>query len=110
MPAISRVGDIVGTAGRIVRGSTSVLVDGRPVGLHPSPVTPHPSSPVPVPIPGSPLKKIKLKGPGSIHPVSSTLMGSASMLVEGQPVLYVGGKTLCGHTIMTGSGSVIAGK
>jgi uncharacterized Zn-binding protein involved in type VI secretion len=37
-------------------------------------------------------------------------MGSTSMLIEGQPVLYVGGKTLCGHSIMTGSKSVITGK
>jgi uncharacterized Zn-binding protein involved in type VI secretion len=76
--------------GRILKGSTSVYVDGRPVGLHPSPITPHP--------------------PGGIHKSSKTLIGSTSVMVQNQPVLYVGAQTLCGHTIMTGSTSVIIGK
>jgi uncharacterized Zn-binding protein involved in type VI secretion len=86
---ISRVTDTNEVGGQIVRGAVSVLAEGLPVGLHPSPITPHLGSPKP------------------LHAAATTTMGSPTVFVEGFPVLRVTSPTTCGHTIIRGATSII---
>lgn len=83
---LSRVGDINNGGGKIVRGASTVVCNGRPVGLHVSPITGH--------------------GKG-VHGSSVTTNGSPSVLCEGSPVLRVGSGNSCGHVIIQGSGDVV---
>lgn len=87
MALLSRVGDHNGLGGKIIRGAATVICNGRPVGLHPSPVTPHPK--------------------GKPHKFAFTTSGSLSVICEGSPVLKVGVGLTCGHRIVTGSTTVI---
>lgn len=69
-------------------GASSVFAEGKPVGTHVSPITPH--------------KSFKSK-----HKVSKTIIGSPTVFAEGKPVLRVGTSTSCGHPIVEGAISVI---
>lgn len=84
---LSRIGDMNQVGGKIVRGAKTVIASGRPVGLHVSPITPHP-----------PYKKF--------HKFSFTTSGSYTVIAEGAPVLRVGSGNNCGHTIITGTFTV----
>lgn len=88
---ISRVGDRNSGGGKLTRGSSTVFLDGRPVALHVSPMTPHSPKPTKQP-----------------HKRSVTVGGGGTVFVEGCPVVHVGMKTSCGHVIIEGSGTVIA--
>lgn len=90
MPALSRVGDRNSAGGQLMRGSSTVMCDGRPVALHVSKLTPH-----------SPWGK---RHPP--HEASVTINGSNTVICDGLPVVFVGTKTSCGHDIVQGSGSV----
>jgi uncharacterized Zn-binding protein involved in type VI secretion len=85
--ALSRKGDMNSAGGKIMRGATSVEVDGIPVGLHSSTITPH-----------APFGK---RHPP--HRAASTTSGSSTVEVEGCPVLKVGSGVSCGHNIVQGS-------
>lgn len=85
MNSLSRVGDANTGFGKIVRGASSVICNGIPVGLHVSPITPH--------------------GKGK-HKASVTTSGSTSVICEGSPVLRVGSGNSCGHVIIQGSKDV----
>jgi uncharacterized Zn-binding protein involved in type VI secretion len=89
MPALSRKNDANNAGGKIVRGSTTVFCNGRPVGLHVSPITPH--SPKPNRSP---------------HGSSRTTEGSPTVFCDGVPVLRVGSGNSCGHKITEGSPDV----
>lgn len=89
MPAISRVGDTNTVGGQLTRGSATVFMDGKPIALHPSPVTPH-----------SPW--------GRSHPPhnnSMTTEGLKNVVVEGSQPVFKGAGTTCGHNIATASDS-----
>ena len=43
MAQLSRMGDLNNKGGKIVRGAKTVFANGIPVGLHVSPITPHPA-------------------------------------------------------------------
>jgi uncharacterized Zn-binding protein involved in type VI secretion len=90
MPQISRKGDKNQEGGAIVRGASTVFVNGIPVGLHVSLVTPH-----------SPWGK-----PHPPHENASTTDGSPTVFAEGVPVLRVGSGNNCGHSIVEGSSDV----
>lgn len=87
MPQLSRIGDVNTTGGKIVRGAGTVFCNGKPVGLHLSPITSH------APFKGS-------------HIAASTTDGSPSVFCEGSPVLRVGSGNTCGHKIAQGSENV----
>lgn len=84
---LSRIGDANEAGGKIIRGSTSVFANGIPVGLHVSPITPHPSGPR--------------------HRVAVTTFGSPNVYCEGMPVLRVTSGNSCGHVIIQGSRNIL---
>lgn len=81
----STIIDINQAGGRIINGASSVLVNGNPIGIHPSPITPHGK------------KK---------HAAAVTTQGSPDVFAEGKPVLRVTSGNDCGHSIVTGSNDV----
>jgi len=83
MPNLSRVGDTNQAGGKIVRGANTVFANGIKVGLHVSPITPHPK--------------------GKQHTAAKTTSGSPTVFCEGVPVLKVGSGNSCGHSIIKGS-------
>jgi uncharacterized Zn-binding protein involved in type VI secretion len=87
MPKLSRVTDTNEVGGQIVRGASTVIANGLPVGLHGSPITPH-----------SRFRKQHLS--------ASTTSGSPNVVAEGSPVLRVGSGNSCGHSISTGSPNI----
>lgn len=90
MPALSRQGDKNSVGGQLMRGSSTVICDGKPVALHVSKVSSH-----------SPWGK---RHPP--HQSSVTVDGSSTVICDGLPVVRVGSQTSCGHKIVQGSGTV----
>ena len=86
MPKLSRKGDQNQVGGEIVRGAKNVFCNGKPVGLHVSSITPHPS-----------------KGK---HKNAVTTSASETVFCEGSPVLKEGSGNDCGHSIAQGSNNV----
>jgi uncharacterized Zn-binding protein involved in type VI secretion len=86
MPQISRVGDANEEGGKITRGSSTVFVNGIPVGIHPSPITSH--------------------KPWGKHKEATTTDGSLDVFVENCPVLRVTSGNDCGHSIIEGSSDI----
>jgi uncharacterized Zn-binding protein involved in type VI secretion len=87
MAGICRVGDKNSAGGELMTGSSTVMLDGKPVALHPSIVSPH-----------SPY--------GRAHPPhhsSVTTSGSQNVFVDGKPVVIQGSSTSCGHPIVGSS-------
>ena len=84
------MGDRNNAGGAIVRGSPTVFVNGIPVGLHTSPITPH-----------APYGK-----PHPPHAVAKTTDGSPTVFADGCQVIRVGSGNTCGHTIIQGSPDV----
>lgn len=83
---LSRIGDMNQAGGKIVRGASTVICNGIPVGLHVSPITPH--------------------GPGK-HARAVTTTASPDVICEGSPVLRITSGNSCGHSIVTGSFNTI---
>lgn len=90
MPSLSRQNDKNAVGGKILRGSSTTLVDNIPAGLHVSKISSH--SPYGPPHPP--------------HEAASTITASTTILIDNVPVLLVGSSTSCGHKIVTGSPSV----
>lgn len=91
MAGLSRVGDTNQVGGAIMRGSSSVLCNGIPVGLHVSQITPH-----------APFGR-----PHPPHKAATTTSGSPTVFCDGVPVLRVGSGNSCGHSIVQGSPDVL---
>lgn len=91
MRPISRLGDINTTGGKIIKCAARVFAGGKPVGTHPSPITPH--------APFGP--------PHPPHAVACTTSGSLKVFAEGFPVLRVGSGNTCGHCIVSGYRKVL---
>lgn len=87
MPQLSRKGDANQAGGKIIRGAATVFANGIPVGLHVSPITPHPPKPKP-------------------HKVAKTTDGSPTVITESCPTLRVTSGNTCGHSIVQGSPNV----
>jgi len=90
MGQLARKGDTNQTGGKIMRGASTVVCNGLPVGLHVSKMTPH--SPKPN------------KSP---HNSAVTVDGSPNVICEGLPVLRTGSRDNCGHSIVIGSENVV---
>jgi uncharacterized Zn-binding protein involved in type VI secretion len=83
MSKLSRVGDLNNKGGKIIRGAKTVFANGIPVGLHVSPISPHPAGPK--------------------HAAAVTVTGSPTVFAEGVPVLRVGSTDSCGDITVSGS-------
>lgn len=92
MPGIARVGDANSAGGKLTRGAGTVFLDGKPIALHVSPLTPH-----------QPWGR-----PHPPHENSRTTSGSSTVTCEGMPVVMIGSSTSCGHSIVGGSESTTA--
>lgn len=86
MAKLSRVGDLNNKGGKIIKGAKTVFANGIPVGLHVSPITPHPSGPK--------------------HAAAVTVTASPTVFAENLPVLRVGSKDSCGDTTVQGSPNI----
>lgn len=82
MRLLSRLLDKNAKGGAIIRGSMTVLANGRPVGLSPSPITCHGHNE---------------------HASAMTVVGSLTVLVEGSPIIAFGDICTCGDPIIEGS-------
>ena len=80
--------------GLVITGDPTVIINGRPVGIHQADITPHPCC-------GS--------DGCSAHCNAKTTTGSSTVLAGGRPVLYVGVPDTCGHTRSQGSPDVFVG-
>jgi uncharacterized Zn-binding protein involved in type VI secretion len=90
MAGVSRKGDTNTTGGVIMRGAGTVFVNGLPIGLHVSPISPH-----------APWGK-----PHPPHAAATTTSASPTVFAEGSPVLRIGSTNSCGHSIVEGSSDV----
>ena len=90
--SVQRVGDANAGGGLIMSGDPTVLVNGRPIAVIGSSVSPHP----PCPKPGT-------------HCHAVTQADQYSVLVNGKPVSTTGSIDTCGHPRGIGSLDVIIG-
>lgn len=86
MPKVVREGDRNTAGGKVIKGRPTFIVDGKPVSVDGSPVSPH-----------KPCPEIK------IHCHAKTAQGTKTFYVEGIPVNHVGNADTCGHTRAEGS-------
>lgn len=91
MPQVVRLGDVNTAGGKVTKADETFLVDGKPVSVDGSPVSPH-----------KPCPKIK------IHCHAKTAHGTKTFIVRGIPVNLVGNADTCGHTRANGSPTFIA--
>lgn len=87
MAKVSRLGDTNQEGGRILRGASTVYVNGIPIGLHVSRISGHGRN-------------------EHSENAAATTDGSPSVYAEGQQVLRVGSGNTCGHHIANGSEDV----
>jgi len=87
MPQLGKQFGLVGPGTIISPCATTVRTEGLPVSLVGDAVTPHGEPP---------------------HTSSFVVSGSSTVFVEGRPVTLTGSPTSCGHTVNTGSITVLA--
>jgi uncharacterized Zn-binding protein involved in type VI secretion len=90
MAKLSRKGDKNQAGGAIMRGASTVIANGIPVGLHVSQISSH----------------APWGNPHPPHRAASTTAGSPTVFAEGVPVLRIGSGNSCGHSIVQGSPDV----
>jgi uncharacterized Zn-binding protein involved in type VI secretion len=88
MPAVQRIGDSDSAGGVVTSGVNSVRINNRAVSVDGSPVSPHNSRPVHVPV---------------------TANGIASVKAGGRPINVTGNADTCGHARTGGSENVRIG-
>lgn len=89
---LSRLGDKNQEGGAIMRGASTVVCNGIPIGLHVSQITPH-----------APWRR----RPHPPHEAAKTTSASPDVICEGAPVLRITSGNSCGHSIIEGSPDVI---
>lgn len=87
---IQRVGDPNTAGGIVLMGASSVRVNGRPVAVVGSMVSPHPGKPPPV------------------HTIVFTTGGASTVRAEGRAVNLMGDSDTCRHSRVGGSMDVRA--
>jgi uncharacterized Zn-binding protein involved in type VI secretion len=92
---VCRVGDKNVVGGIILSGDPTVLVNGRPVAVIGSKVTPHPCC--------------GAKGCPPVHCSALTTSTNATVLVNGKPIVTSGDLDSCTHSRALGSFDVIVG-
>ena len=93
---VCRVGDKNAVGGVILAGNPTVLVNGRPIAVFGSPVSPHPCC--------------GKKGCPPVHCAAKTTSKNFRVLVGGKPVVTVGDLDTCAHPRASGALTVIVGK
>lgn len=93
--AVCRVGDKNAAGGVIINGDSSVLVNGRPIAVENSRVSPHPCC--------------GRKGCPPVHCSAKTTSKNPSVLVNGKAVVTVGDLDTCNHSRNNGSNDVVIG-
>ena len=93
--AVQRVGDRNSAGGLILRGDNSVLVNGRPIAVQNSPVSPHPCC--------------GAKGCPPVHCNAQTRTTQGEILVNGIPLIRLNDTDTCGHARVGGSPDVVVG-
>ena len=88
MPAVARVGDVDSGGGVVATGVGSVTVNGAPIAVVGSVITPHHRKP-------------------THHAVAA--VGSSTVTAGGIPVNYLGAPDSCGHVRASGSPDVSVG-
>jgi uncharacterized Zn-binding protein involved in type VI secretion len=91
---VVRVGDANTGGGLVTTGDPTVLVNGRPIAVVFSPVTPHPPC--------------GARGQFQ-HCVAHTSLKPTSVLVNGKPIATWPSVDTCGHPRVTGSFDVLVG-
>jgi uncharacterized Zn-binding protein involved in type VI secretion len=92
---VCRVGDKNAAGGVILNGDTTVLVNNRPAAVLGGRVTPHPCC--------------GARGCPPVHCAATTTSASATVLVNGKPIVTFGDVDTCGHARIGGSTDVIVG-
>ena len=92
---VQRVGDANAVGGVILKGDPTVLVNGRPVAVFGSSVSPHPCC--------------GAKGCPPIHCAAKTTSKNPKVLVGGKPIITTGDLDTCKHPRAKGSLDVIVG-
>jgi len=95
MPAVQRVGDRNSAGGVILNGDSTVLVNGRPIAVQNSSVSPHPCC--------------GARGCPPIHCHAKTQASRSNVLVNGKPLILSGDKDTCSHERVSGSTDVSVG-
>ncbi len=93
--AVQRVGDQNSAGGLILRGDSTVLVNGRPIAIQNAPVSPHPCC--------------GAKGCPPIHCNAQTQANTSEILVNGIPLIMTNDIDTCGHPRVGGSPDVVMG-
>ena len=92
---VQRLGDPNTAGGVIIEGNPTVLINGRPVAVVGAKVTPHPCC--------------GAKNCPPIHCSAVTTSKTATVLVDGRPIVLTGDIDTCGHARISGSVDVIVG-
>jgi uncharacterized Zn-binding protein involved in type VI secretion len=93
MPAIARDQDTNEEGGAIISSASTVMVNGKLVGLVGDTLTAH--SPYGIPHPP--------------HSAATIVDGSGTVMADGKFVAWVGSGNTCGHSIIVGSTDVEVG-
>lgn len=86
MHRVVREGDKNSAGGKVLKGNSNFIVDGKPVSVDGSPVSPHKPCP---------------KVPKHCH--AKTAQGTSDFIVDGIPVNVTGNIDTCGHPRIEGS-------
>jgi uncharacterized Zn-binding protein involved in type VI secretion len=92
---VQRVGDPNSAGGVITTGDNTVLVNGRPVAVQNSRVSPHPCC--------------GARGCPPVHCNAVTTSNTPRILVNGVPLIVNGAIDTCGHPRAAGSTNVLVG-
>ena len=93
--SIQRVGDRNTAGGVITNGDSSVLINGRAVAVRGSSVSPHPCC--------------GQRGCPPTHCNARTQTNTATVLVNGVPLIFTDDVDTCGHPRASGSPDVLVG-
>ena len=93
--AVQRVGDQNSAGGLVINGDSTVLINGRPVAIQGSLVTPHPCC--------------GKRGCPPVHCSARTTSNTPTVLVNGKPIITLGALDTCNHTRVGGSPDVVVG-
>jgi uncharacterized Zn-binding protein involved in type VI secretion len=93
--AVQRVGDQNSAGGLILRGDSTVLVNGRAIAIQNAPVSPHPCC--------------GRQGCPPIHCNAQTQANNSEILVNGIPLIMTNDLDTCGHPRVGGSPDVMWG-
>jgi len=93
MPGVCKIGDINQTGGSVIDGVNDVIVNGQPIAVIGSKISPH-----------APWGR-----PHPPHDAAVITSGSSDVIAGGRAVATLGSANSCGHSMASASGDVNAG-